>query len=720
MVSSKEEKGPSGIIPKTDSDKRSKKLDADGGISYSAKQVPSNSTGEEELSSRSNGQISFEEMFSQVEEYAIIILDENGVIISWNKGAERIKGYTAGEIIGKNYRIFYSPEDRDRDLPGHLLEVAQVKGNTSYEGWRVRKDGTRFWGSMTLTAFRDGQGRVVRFLKVTRDLTERKLAEDKFSNLLEELKTRNEELRKSEERYHKMISEVRDYAIILLDTDGTILDWNLGAEHVKGYTPSEIIGKNFRLFYPTEEKEADLPGRLLSMAARNGSVTHEGWRLRKDGGRFWGSVAITALHNEEGEIIGFSKVTRDLTARKIAEDKMANMVEELQQANEQLRQSEERYHRMIEEVQDYAIVLLDPAGNIQNWNAGAQVIKGYAAPEIVGKNFRAFYTDEDLKDGLPERLLESARTNGKVVHEGWRLRKNGSRFWGSVVITALHNPAGDVIGYSKLTRDLTQRREAEEAMRASAAQLDLKNRTLERLNAELSSFSYIASHDLKEPLRKIQNFAGRLEEDTTLSESNKGYLHKIMESASRMQKLIHDLLSYSEVSNDSLDFQPVDMNDVLQDVLEDLEIVIGEKKAVIRSGRLPVVDGVYHQLSQMTFNLLSNALKFSRKEEPPLIEIEADITDCPSLPGNLRPVSSRCYHLTFRDNGIGFDAEFSTKIFQAFQRLHSRFEFSGTGIGLAIVKKVVDNHHGFVQAESALGQGATFHVYLPVQSEGGS
>lgn len=657
--------------------------------------------------------ISIENALANLEDYAIIGLDANGGIVSWNKGAEKIKGYDSSEILGKNYRLFYTREDREEKLSEKLLREAKEKGRTNYEGWRVRKDGSRFWGSMTLTAMPEEKGSPVRFLKITRDLTEKKMAEDRTSNLIEELRAKSVDLKKSEERYHKMIAEVRDYAIILLDRDGRVLDWNLGAEKLKGYSTEEIVGKSIKLFYPKEEKESKLPERLLGAAATNGSVTHEGWRIKKNGERFWGLVTITALHDDAGNVIGYSKVTRDLTDKKIAEDRVGNVIEELKQLNARLAQSEERYHKMIDEVQDYAILLLSPTGDVLNWNAGAAVIKGYSPSEILGKNFRIFYSTEDREAGLPERLLDKARSEGRVSHEGWRVRKDGSRFWSSVVITALHAADGSIIGFSKVTRDLTERRTAEEALKASAAQLDLKNKTLERLNSELSSFSYVASHDLREPLRKIQTFASKLKDMQELSEQGVNHLNKIVNSATRMEKLIQDLLAYSEVTNDDSSFQKVDLNEVLKAVKNDLEVVMQEKQAVIVHKKLPVVNGVPHQLSQMFFNLLSNSMKFSKPRVAPVVEIKCDVISVPEF-AELRKADSRYYHLEIKDNGIGFEEEFARKIFEAFQRLHSKSEFGGTGIGLAIVKKVIENHHGVVDAQSSPGAGSTFHVYLPV------
>lgn len=657
-----------------------------------------------------------EDILNEVVDYAIIRLDPKGIIRSWNKGAENIKGYSASEIIGRNYRIFYTSEDKQARLSDNLLIEARVKGRTSYEGWRVRKDGTRFWGSMTLTALHDKEGEVKGYLKVTRDLTAKKIAEDRYSNFVEELRMKNDELKHSEERYHKMVSEVLDYAIILLDRDGRILDWNKGAEKLKGYTASEIVGKNFRLFYPREEKDNRLPEQLLEQAVRNGSVLHDGWRIKKDGVRFWGSVVITTLHDDKGNVIGFSKVTRDLTDKKIAEDKVSNLLEELHQANEELRNSEERYHRMISEIQDYAIILLDKEGNIENWNSGAQFIKGYRPEEIIGKNFRIFYTKEDQNSGLPKRLLGEAKTLGKVIHEGWRVRKNGSRFWGSVVITALHDDDDNVIGYSKVTRDLTEKKQAEDTLLQNAAQLDLKSKTLERLNAELTSFTYVASHDLKEPLRKIKIFAGRIKEVNYSPDKIEEFVDKIIGSATKMQSLIENLLAYSLVSNDETQSEKVNLNHVLDSVKSDLEVLISENQAIIESDKLPVVSGANFQFHQLFLNLISNALKFAKENEPPFVKISCRTLTGPEVPASTPGTLNKYHLISVTDKGIGFPQEQSDKIFEAFHRVHKKGPIAGSGIGLAIVKKIVENHNGIISAEGMPGKGAVFNIYLPIES----
>jgi signal transduction histidine kinase len=312
-------------------------------------------------------------------------------------------------------------------------------------------------------------------------------------------------------------------------------------------------------------------------------------------------------------------------------------------------------------------------------------------------------------------LLQQARKYGKSMHEGWRLRKDGSRFWASIVITALHNSEGEVTGFSKVTRDLTERKNAEDLLRMNSAQLDLKNKTLERLNEELSSFTHVASHDMKEPLRKIQTYVNRIEGTNFDPEKSREFLGKIKTSAAAMQNLIDDLLSYSQVSNDTTTaFQKTDLNKVVQTVLGDLEVAIHEKHATIDCERLPVVRGVPYQLSQLFLNLLSNAVKFSKPGEPPHVIIRSELIKGPDIPGQNADGSNKYHHISVSDNGIGFSHQQSDKIFEPFQRLHPRTTFSGTGIGLAIVKKVIENHNGIISAEGNPGVGAVFHLYLPV------
>jgi PAS domain S-box-containing protein len=505
-----------------------------------------------------------------------------------------------------------------------------------------------------------------------------------------------------------LVQSIKDYAIFMLDTEGYITSWNEGAKNINGYAAPEIIGKHFSIFYIEEDLLDKKPERELRIAMASGKYEEEGWRKRKDGSIYWANVLITAAFNKEEKHVGFSKITRDLTERKALEDR--------------LRRSEERYRLLVEQVKDYGIFMLDTEGNITSWNEGAARINGYSTNEILGKNFSIFYPEEDKIAGKPEWELEVAARVGKYEEEGWRIRKNGDWFWVGVVITAIYNEEGKLYGFAKVTRDLTERKKAEAELKESferyrllAEELKQTNTQLLEVNHQLEQFASIASHDLKEPLRKIITFSDMLlnDKESSLSQTGRRNFTKVIESSRRMARMIEDILAFSSLT-EKQEFEIVSLQRVLDETTELLEEVIEEKKAIVRSDRLPEIWGVPSQLRQMFQNLLSNSLKFSKKDETPQINITCEFLNGKQItePG-IKP-EINYVQICFEDNGIGFDQKDKEKIFQLFKRLHTRDEYSGTGIGLSVVKKIVENHDGFISAQSSKDKGAGFKILLPV------
>ncbi|HEX8037677.1 MAG TPA: PAS domain S-box protein [Chryseosolibacter sp.] len=648
---------------------------------------------------------------------AVYVCDSEGFIRSYNEAAVKLWGRRP--VIGKDlwcgswkvYELDGTPLPTDKWPMTQTLKTGKPVGR---EMIIERPDLERFHVLAHPQPIFNERGELTGAVNMLVDVSQQvqfQVLEKRTS----ELSRTVEALKRSEELYHLMVAEVQDYAIILLSKDGIIQNWNKGAQKIKGYSEAEAVGKSFRIFYPPEDQASGLPDKLIGLARENGKANHEGWRVRKDGTRFWGSISITALHDSQGNVVGFSKVTRDLTERREAELRIQQYNDDLRSKNELLRQSEERYHRMISEVEDYVIILLDVDGYIQNWNKGAQKIKGYTADEILGKHFSIFYSPDDRRRGIPEKVLHEAASNGKALHEGWRLRKDGSAFWGSVVMTALHNDDDTLIGFTKVTRDLTDKKMTEETLKATSLKLEEKNKELERMNEELSSFAYISSHDLQEPLRKIQTFSDRILEleYNNLSDKGKDYFERMQRGAQRMQKLIHDILAYSRTTTSDKRLEETDLNEILKQSKNELEIQISEKNAVIESQPLPTLKVIPFQIQQLFNNLLSNALKFSKADVPPHIVVSSETVNADAVQGIYSPSATRYLHISIADNGIGFEPVYEKKIFEVFQRLHGRAEYGGTGIGLAICKKIVENHHGVLRAESIPNQGATFHIYLP-------
>jgi PAS domain S-box-containing protein len=489
--------------------------------------------------------------------------------------------------------------------------------------------------------------------------------------------------------YQLLVESVRDYAIFALDPNGRILSWNAGAERIKGYTANEIIGRHFSIFYGAEDLASHKPENELRTADREGRVEDEGWRIRKDGSQFWASVVITALRDPTGRLVGFAKVTRDLTARR--------------RADEELRVSEERFRVLVQSVKDYGIFMLDPDGRVASWNEGARRIKGYEAAEILGRHFSVFYPADVAASGHPDRELAIARQEGRYEEEGWRVRKDGTRFWASVIITALFGRHGTLIGFAKVTRDLTERRiaqqrEIEDARRLAEA---------EASNRAKTGFLAAMSHELRTPLNAIAGYAQLMQEGVggEVSEQHREYLARIRSSQQHLLGIVNDLLNYSRVEAGGITYErePVAAREVVNSVMAMVTPQVERKRLRLEHGTCPpdvvaIADRL--KVEQIVLNLLTNAVKFTPEGGTISVFCGRD---------------GRMVRIVVRDNGPGIPADKLEAIFDPFVQLGRTLTSTheGAGLGLAISRDLARAMNGDVRVESVEGYGATFTLSLP-------
>jgi PAS domain S-box-containing protein len=525
-----------------------------------------------------------------------------------------------------------------------------------------------------------------------------------------------------EELFQRTVDAVADYAIFMLDAEGRVVTWNTGARRIKGYTAEEIIGEHFRRFYTEDAIRVGWPDKELEIARAVGRFEDEGWRIRKDGSRFWANIVITALYDGPGIVRGFLKITRDLTDRR--------------QAEERLRQSEERFRLLVDGVADYAIFLLDADGRVSTWNTGAERLKGYKTQEILGAHFSCFYPEEAIRAGWPQTHLERARQAGRFEDEGWRVRKDGSRFWADVLFTAIHDASGTLQGYAKVTRDLTERklaedrielahRELEDRVRRRTTELAAANATLtaqnlarERLEIELrrtvaqlreadqnkDEFLAFLAHELRNPLAPLGNLAEllRLQADSAPALAS---LRDMMDRQVRhMTRLVNDLLDLSRVTRNTLHLELdwIDLSAVLRD---SLEMTAPDRAArghqlTVESTASPItVHGDRTRLAQVFANLLTNASKFTPADG----RIEVTVA-----------ASKDVARVTIRDDGIGIPPEKLRHVFDLFVQV-TPVEPTGLGVGLTLARRITELHGGTIRASSqGEGKGSEFVVELPI------
>lgn len=469
----------------------------------------------------------------------------------------------------------------------------------------------------------------------------------------------------------------------MIDINGIISSWNEGAKRLKGYEEEEALGQHLRMLFLPEDRNGR-PEDEMQKALKTGKFEEEWWRMRKDGTRFWAHVILQPVFDDNNQHIGFAKITTDRTEQK---------------------RSNELNTFLMNEVAGYAIFLLDKEGKITKWSKAAECITGYTESEVMDKPLSFLYqkiadhhnSEAEIKKQLTQALEEKYET------EDWKVKKDGTHFWASYVITPLHNKNGFVV----MIRDLTEKRALEQETQANIA--------LAASNKELERFAYVASHDLKEPIRKIITFSGLLKAESPQQEK---LLERIINACKRVKTLIDDILDFSSIAKKDL-FLKQDLNSILQNVLDSLEDAIKEKKALVKSNFLPMATVIPSQMEQLFQNLISNAIKFCCPEnQAPLVNIEGVVVPKEQLETTLlnrMKYAEKYLQIKVQDNGIGFNQDYVTKIFELFQRLHGRTEYEGTGVGLSICKKIAENHGGTIEACAEAGKGAIFIVTFPYQ-----
>lgn len=489
-------------------------------------------------------------------------------------------------------------------------------------------------------------------------------------------------------RFELLVQSVTDHAIYMLDADGTVMSWNSGAERLKGYASAEIIGQHFSRFYTAEDRAAEVPALALRTAEQEGRFEAEGWRVRKDGTQFWANVVIDQIRDPFGSLLGFAKVTRDLTERRTNE--------------EALRHSEERFRLLVQSVTDYAIYMLDPQGQVVSWNAGAERFKGYAAHEIIGRHFSSFYTEEDREAGIPRTALAAARSEGRFEAEGWRVRKDGTRFWASVVIDPVRSPAGELVGFAKITRDLTERRQSQHALE-QAREAFFQAQKMEAIGKLTGG----VAHDFNNLLAAIVGSLDLARRKMAVGGDISRFIDNAMKAAERGATLTQRMLAFAR--KQELKLETVDPAALVRGMAELLQHTIGAGVRIDTQFPL-LVKRVHADPAQLELALLNLAVN-ARDAMPEGGRIVIAAREERVLPGEgLKAGDYVCLSVT--DTGHGMDTETVVRATEPFYT--TKGVGKGTGLGLSMVHGFAEQCGGRLILDSRPGEGTTADIWLPI------
>lgn len=492
----------------------------------------------------------------------------------------------------------------------------------------------------------------------------------------------------SEKRFEILVTSISDYAIYLLDPDGQIVSWNAGAQRFKGYTADEIIGKHFSMFMSQQDRDAGVPVSILNQAASSGRFEAEGWRIRKDGSGFWANIVVDAIYNDAHELIGFAKITRDITERK--------------SAHESLLESERRFRYLVEGVTDYAIYMLSPEGIVTNWNSGAQRIKGYLAEEVIGTHFSRFMTAEDLAAGVPARSLEIARKEGRFENEGWRVRKDGTLFRAHIIIDAIHNNAGELIGFAKITRDITEKKIAEDNL----AKVNAALFQAQKMDA-IGNLTGGVAHDFNNLLSVISNGL-EIFSHSQLEAKHLRLVDNMKRAVSRGATLTQQLLSFAR--QQPLQPEPHDANQLINSFEFMLNRAVGTNIEIsfeFTQTPLPVmVDSTSFETSLL--NLVVNA----RDAMPEGGKIYISSRKRALAKDKMEDLPAGNYvEVNVSDSGTGIAEEHLPHVLEPF--FTTKEVGKGSGLGLSQVFGFMKQSGGTLNIKSAVDSGTTVSMLFP-------